>query len=619
MFFFIYMTVYLNEQLMAMKVTEGLEYMLDIPGAALMIFTIFFISYAQQIFTKRRRSEFGIFMILGMTKRDISRLILIENSAIALLALVIGLASGMLISKFLFELLLKSVDIHEIAFHINSQMIVYSIFAFVLVFIVTVGQSLYVTRKKKIIENVKAEKVTENTAQHHPMVGAFGVACVIGSIVGLYVTYTNPDGGEYLLLWAMGTFLGLYIALSHLTTFLISLLKKNKHFYYRKLLYLTNMDYKYKQFTTIMTIVTVMIMITLLYSTLVFSTYQMTEKEAIQATPYDIGFISTDDKNNIPPEEVHAILDKHDHPVLEYFSIPVYMHFQKDYDNFTHTVTFMPLSAFNAFTNSTFELETNELIYHLNHDISGELIGISYGQPLRFLINGNEVNYDYDQIIAEKHFNYLGELFIITEEELETLQKNVDGLYAEAHFINVENWAESEEAVLALGEAFDEFNSGTPTLHVENILPEEELFYIDSRVDGYARHMSSNGISFFVAIFLSILFFIGSFLLLYIQLFSEVDQEKQRIRNLYRIGMTRKEVKKIISQEITTIFMLPTLLGGSIALLYLIAMAKDVGGVIANPEFLFSFFMITGIYLVIQIVFLFYAKRKMVGEVAGFG
>lgn len=258
------------------------------------------------------------------------------------------------------------------------------------------------------------------------------------------------------------------------------------------------------------------------------------------------------------------------------------------------------------------------MIYHLNQTIIGDLEGISYGRDLRFSIDDNEVIYDYNQIIAESHFNCLGELFIINDAELEALKENIDGLDAVVNLINIENWQESEGAVFALEQAFNRYNAETPALNVENILPEEELFYIDSRVDGYANRMNSNGISFFVAIFLSILFFIGSFLLLYIQLFSEVDQEKQRIRKLYRIGITSKEVKKLVSQEITTIFMLPTLLGVIIALFYIIAMSTDIGGVVANPEILLQFFMIAGIYLVIQSVFLIYAIRTMFVEIANF-
>lgn len=615
MFFFMFMTIYLNDHLVAMEETEGIQNILKIPGAALIVFTIFFIGYAHQIFMKKRRSEFGLFMTLGMTRSDISKLLLIENSIVAGIALVIGLGLGTMFSKFFFWLLLKSVGIEEIAFHLNPAMFLYSIGAFILVFIVAIAQSLYVTMKRNIIDNIKTEKITENTAYKHPAIGGIGVAFVIASIIGLFVTYPIYDG-DYLMIWAMTTFLGLYIAIHQLTSFLIGLIKKNKHFYYRNLLYLTNLDYKYKQLTSIMMLVTVMIMVTLLYSTIVFSNYMEAGRNAIERNPYDVAFISTDSKNNLPEDEVHEIFAEHENPVQEQVSIPIFLKFEKDYVGYRYPVTFMPLSVFNEVTANLYKLEAHELIYHANQDTSIE--GLSYGRELRYTIDGNEIFYDYNKIIAENQFNYLGEFFIINDAELEAFKENIDGLEALAHFINLEDWEESEAAILALEEDFTNYNVATPAVHVENIQPEEELFRIASIVDDYVNRMSSDGIQFFVVIFLCILFFIGSFFLLYMQLFSEVDKEEQRIRKLYRIGITNKEVKKLLSQEITTIFMLPTLLGVIIALLYLTAMTTGMGGVLENIEILLPFFMIAGIYIVILMFFLFYARRKMFMEIANF-
>lgn len=616
MFFFMFMTIYFNEHLIAVEETEGIRNILKIPGAALIVFTVFFIGFAHRIFMKKRRSEFGLFMTLGMTKRDISKLLLIENSIVAVFALFIGIILGIIFSKFFFGLLLKSVGIEEIAFHINASMFLYSISAFILVFMVAITQSLYLTMKRNIIDNIKTEKITENTAYKHPAIGAIGVAFIIASIIGLFVTYPIYDGA-YLMIWAMMTFFGLYVAINQLTAFLIGLIKKNNHLYYRNLLYLTNLDYKYKQLTSIMMLVTVMIMVTLLYSTIVFSGYMEVGKNVIERNPYDVAFISTDSKNNLLEDEVYAIFEEHENLVEEHVSIPVYFKFEKGFDGSISPVTFMPLSVFNEVTTNLYELETHELIYHLNN-ATEDLDSVSYGQELRFLIDGNEVLYNYNKIIGENQFNYLGEFFIINDEELKVFKENIDGLEAVAHFINLEDWEESEAAVLALENTFKNYNAVTPALDVENIQPEKELFGIDSIVNDYKNRMSTDGIQFFVIIFLCILFFFGSFILLYMQLFSEVDKEGLRIRKLYRIGITNKEVKKLLSQEITTVFMLPVLLGVIIALLYLIAMTTGMGGLLENLVILFYFSIIAGVYIVILLFILFYARRRMFREIANF-
>src|SRR5699024_9155645 len=101
---------------------------------------------------------------LGMTKRDISKLILLENAVIAIIALIICITAGSVFSRVFFWLLLKFVPIQDITFHLSAKMFTYSIVAFLIVFLIAVGQSLYLTVKRNIIENLKSDKSTENTS-----------------------------------------------------------------------------------------------------------------------------------------------------------------------------------------------------------------------------------------------------------------------------------------------------------------------------------------------------------------------------------------------------------------------------------------------------------------------
>lgn len=78
-----------------------------------------------------------------------------------------------------------------------------------------------------------------------------------------------------------------------------------------------------------------------------------------------------------------------------------------------------------------------------------------------------------------------------------------------------------------------------------------------------------------------------------------------------------KEMWKIISQEITVLFFVPTIIGGSIAFLYMVAMITDVGGVMENPLVICQFLLIVCVYLMIQLMFYFYTKKKMFQTLMG--
>ncbi|MEH7391946.1 ABC transporter permease, partial [Bacillus sp. JJ1474] len=59
---------------------------------------------------------------------------------------------------------------------------------------------------------------------------------------------------------------------------------------------------------------------------------------------------------------------------------------------------------------------------------------------------------------------------------------------------------------------------------------------ISSRIEDYNRNKNSNGILFFVTTILSVIFFFGSFILLYLNLFSDVEKEKEKYKKLDNIG-----------------------------------------------------------------------------------
>ncbi len=616
MFFFIFSTVYFNEQVVQVKETESIQYVLTIPGVALIVFTVFFISYAHSIFIKRRKSEFGLFLTLGMSSRDIGKLLLIENCVIAFASIVSGILAGIIFSKLFFLLLINVVGIQEILFHINSNMLTYTIAVFLVVFFVAIGRSLFFVLKRNVAISLKSDKTAESIKLKSPLIGGMGAIILIGSIIGLYFMYTDPiAGGEYLLLWTLSTLLGLYIIIYQFTSFFIELAKKNKPYYYRRLLYLTSLDYKFKQLTSVLMLVTVMIMVTILYSTIILYTYTLTEEEAIDENPYDIAFIQTESKNNLDKEELYSIVDKRENPVQKHLKVPIYSYYQKEtYTNWTNVYNFMALDQFNKLTSSKMKLQNNEYLYYINDDPTN-LDGSEYEQD-HVLPFTDKNSYTLKGVVIEKNINYVSNLYdfiILSNYQYALLKERVDGFESTIHFINVVDWKNTGNVVEKLSQRFKNSNENTPPIKNRRVdsTSEEDLLQIASKIEDYNRNKNSNGILFFVTTILSVTFFFGSFILLYLNLFSGLEKEKEKYKKLNNIGITTKEVKQTISKEITTLFFFPTIMGTILAFLYIVAIARDVGGIMENPQILLHFLIVAGIYHVIQIGFYLYSRKKM--------
>lgn len=617
MFFFMFSTLYFNEQIEQVKKLESLDYVLNIPAIALIIFSMFFITYAHGIFIKRRKSEFGLFIKLGMTNRDISKLLSLENTLIAFLAIVIGLLSGGVFSRLFFLLLINSVGLERISFQLNSKMFYFPIIIFIIIYFFAVGKSLYLILKQNLLQSLKSNKVAESIKLKSPKLGVLGLVLIIGSVLGLFITYGGPHAGEFLYIWFTITTVGLYLCLSQFMSFFLELAKQNNEFYYQRLLLLTSIDYKLRQLTSILMLVTMMIMITILYSTIIVSTYMLNEQEMLSRNPFDIAFLQPETKDNLSIVDLDSMLKNEENPVQQHIVIPLYSYYEKTYDGWYNLYNIMTDEHFNELTSKKVKLQGREYLHYLN--VEPEYAGDENKAIQEWIIPSREgdITYSLKKSIIESNINsFLGlsEFIIVSNSELEFLKANVNGFASKLHLINVVNWKETRKTVEALEEIYD--NEKIPPIvdvRGENI-SKENPFQIASKIDGHNRNIHSNGMAFFVTTFLSIIFFFASFILLYLNLFSEIDKEKAKYQKLYNIGVTTTEVKQMISREITITFFIPTLLGMGLAFLYIISMTNKIGGILKNPEILWQFFSVSGIYLIIQIGFYLFAKRKMLSH-----
>ncbi|MFA9457901.1 ABC transporter permease [Halalkalibacter sp. AB-rgal2] len=613
MLFFLFSTLFFNEDIAQVKETESIGYVLAVPGIALVVFTMLFISYAHSIFIKRRNSEFGLFITLGMTNRDVSKLLLIENGIIGSISLVTGIVAGSLFSRLFFYLLTSSVGINSVSYHLNIEMFLYTSMVFLIVFVVAVGRTLFLIVNQRIILTLKSDRVSEEIKMKSPLLGKFGIAIIILSILGLYFTYTGSNGGDYLLIWTTTTWMGLYISINQFTSYFIDLIKKNKAYYYKRMLSLSSLEYKFKQLTSTLMLVTVMIMVTILYSTIMLFTYIENAKQAIKENPYDIAFFQTDSKNNLTEEELYSIINQPENPIHTHVSLPIYSYFQQErFSGWTYVYHVMSIDDFNHLTSNQIKIGDKEFIYYINQQ--SENNDSDYDLYFTFPNVESEENYTHRKTIVEKNLNNVSlEFILVNDFEMKHLKNKKDGFESTIHLINVANWEETYEVVEELQERFTTFNEATSPIVDEEVegISETDLFRIVSKVEAYNRNKTTNGISFFVTAFLSVLFFFASFVLLYLNLFSNIDKEKAKVKKLHHIGVTTIELKRMISNELTPIFFIPTIIGTILAFLFITAMSTDIGGIVQNPNVVLYFLVVSGTYHVIQLGFYLYARKKM--------
>ncbi|MCR0206644.1 ABC transporter permease [[Clostridium] innocuum] len=251
----------------------------------------FLILYANNFLIRRRKQEFGVYMLLGMPKRDISKILVYETMAVGVLSLLSGLLLGILCSwllgLFSAGMLQVAVSFHFI-FSLSSA--VSTIVSFTVIFIVIMLLNTRVIAKVKLIDLLQAKKKMETTRMRSSWIS---VLVLLLSLILLGTAYYMATASlqmfavmllPILLIGGIGTIL-FFVSLSG---FLIQFIRISKRTYYRDLhmVVLRQINAKISSASTAMGIVCLMLLLAIGALSCGFSLHHTLLESVEQTTPY---------------------------------------------------------------------------------------------------------------------------------------------------------------------------------------------------------------------------------------------------------------------------------------------------------------------------------------------
>ena len=196
----------------------------------------FLIIYANNYLYKRRKKEFGVYMLLGMEKRDISKIIYLENIIIGFMSLVLGVIIGIIGSHLLslFTASLFEVSLKEFVFIFSKEACIKTVISFAIIYIIIAIFNSKSIKGVKLITLLKAEKKNEKIKIENTFVS---IAIFLLSLVCIGTAYyivldsgiasIDKNLARSVILGILGTFL-LFMSLSK---FLLKLFQINKKVY----------------------------------------------------------------------------------------------------------------------------------------------------------------------------------------------------------------------------------------------------------------------------------------------------------------------------------------------------------------------------------------------------
>uniref|UniRef100_UPI00248E3C42 FtsX-like permease family protein n=1 Tax=Eggerthella sinensis TaxID=242230 RepID=UPI00248E3C42 len=235
----------------------------------------FLVLYANGFLIRRRKQEFGTYLMLGMRPSSVSVIVLLETVAVGLVSLVVGLLLGFALSQGLsfVTAALFNVQMTQYRFIFSFDAFLLTLACFVIIFAVTAVFNTLSIRRYKLIDLLSARSKNARFRVRNPWISLVAFIAAVGVIAWAYVTLVDNGLLEFdegfwraTVLMVVGTFLFFW----SLAGFALAVIERTRGIYFKGLAMFTMRQIASKVNTAFVSLSVVCIM--LFFSLTVFST-----------------------------------------------------------------------------------------------------------------------------------------------------------------------------------------------------------------------------------------------------------------------------------------------------------------------------------------------------------
>ena len=529
--------------------------------------------YANSFVMKNRSKELGLYSMLGLEKRHLFSMILKETVIMSFVTLLLGIGVGALFDKLIYAFLQRLIGESTglvSTFQVMTIPIVLVIFACIFSLLVLVNgfRLLRLNPLQLTKDGLKGEKK--------------GRFLVIQTFLGL----GSMGYGYYLALSVQNpviaimsfflavllVILGTYLLFNAGTTVVLQLLKKKKNYYYKpnNMISISNLVFRMKK--NAVGLATIAILSSMVLVTLVgaASIYAGKKDYLASATPHDYSVAGNKVDLTSTKKLMDDFLIKTGEQANEEVAVSYLLFGIKNQETNKLTVftknerKVVPKSIVLVFSEETFKqltgkelnLSSNQIaLYTKNKTLKTQkslsIDGKNYQihRQLGDFINKKIPNI-YKIIVSDYSYLVVPDIKIF-----ESSMKGTSITQATYVGVNVKNPTHDAKKNLDLldqiaGEATKQLDSQTTGVPVS-------YFSANSRYDAEGMVNGFVGGTFFIGIFLSIIFMLGTVLVIYYKQISEGYEDRERFVILQKIGLDDLQVKQTIRKQVLTVFFLP--------------------------------------------------------------
>lgn len=529
----------------------------------------FLIIYASRFLIKRRKKEFGIYLTLGMGKRDVSKILLMETFIIGIISLVAGLIIGIIASQFMSIVVanLFEADMSEFTFVFSKAAAIKTIFYYVIIYLIVMIFNVFAVTKYKLIDLLNASKKGEKIK-----VRSLGLSVVIFLIaavilgVAYYFATQRLDSldlfGTSILLGIIGTFL-LFFGISG---FILKLVQSNKKLYLKNLNIFILRQINSKVNTTVfsMSIICLLLFFTITIFSSAWSINMSLKNDLQYGTPADVLVYTYSDAEGKTAKNILTKVGYNLDNFAEYTEsytygfdtvtvgsllTPILNDVQKDYPNLLvdNWLPVMTISDYNKiasfYGNQTYTLNEDEFILVADYEQMLQYENKALAKGVTIQIGDKTLHNKYKECVEgllQMSGNKANTGIVVVPDDIDISSSEITKNFLAANFKGDKDEANSE-----LMSYMDEING--------------EGAVADTKIDIYTASTGLRAIMIFIGLYLGIIFLISSAAILALKELSDSSDNKEKYGMLRRIGVDDRKLNKALFIQIGIFFMLPLL------------------------------------------------------------
>ena len=545
----------------------------------IVIFSYIFLFYTNSFIIKRRKKEIGVYNILGMEKRHLSKVLFVETMYSAVISLICGIIVGIVFSKFILMVLYGIIGIHKtVEFFVNIHGIILCIVSFGILFLITFLYNFMQIKLANPIELLRGTSVGEREPKTKILMTIIGVVCLA---IAYYIAITTENPLNVLTLFFVAVLLvviGTFAIFTAGSIALLKLLRNNKKFYYNKkhFMAVSGMLYRMKQNAAGLASICILSTMVLVVISTTVSMYVGIQDELMARYPNDVcvtvDYNSVIDKSS---EIEKAIFDEIDSAEVKnkkafsYLSVFVGQKgdnftTDKEHLSFQNSYLFYILSKDdfikrdNSFKDKIGNISKGEAVVVLNKKYDKKDIKI-FGQSYK--VNKSfEHTYDNDLYVLST-LNGLGYIILDNNEsvqELYDVQEKMLGKGANYYTNKIRFDFKSGNKKQKIA-AYKKVDNAVKRYFKDNKNDKKEIssYWVESRQENEKNFYLLYGGLFFLGIFLGTMFLMVTVMIIFYKQITEGYDDRERYQILEKVGMSNREVKDTIKSQIRIVFVLP--------------------------------------------------------------